>query len=188
MAVKILQGQEIDITKNRPGLKVIKIALGWELDPDKQNTFDLDSSVVLCGNEGKAIDSGHFIFYNNNTDPAGSVLHLGDNKSGGSEEEEIIIFLDKIPPSVSKLAFVISIYDGPEKQQNFGQIENSYLKIIDKDGDDEMIRFDLSSVSSEDTGLIIGELCKEEEEWKFRTSGRGFTQGLKEIIKYYGLS
>ncbi len=188
MAVKILSGQEIDITKNRPGLRVVKIALGWEMDSDKKLSFDLDSSVILCNDEGQAIDSSHFIFYNNNTDPAGSVLHLGDNKSGGSEEEEIIVFLDKIPLSASKLVFVISIYEGLEKKQNFGQIENSYLKIIDKEADDEMIRFDLSSLSSQDTGLIIGELYKVEEEWSFRTSGMGFLEGLKEIIKYYGLS
>lgn len=188
MAVKILKGQEIHITKNRPGLKIIKIALGWEMDLEKQLVFDLDSSVVLCCQDGKAIDSKHFVFYNNSKDPAGSVLHLGDSKAGGSEEEEIIVFLDKIPHLVSRLIFAISIYQGLEKKQSFGQIENSYLKIIDKEADEEMIRFDLSDVSSEDTGLIVGELYKEEEEWKFRTSGLGFVKGLEDIIKYYGLS
>ncbi len=185
MAIKVLKGQEIDITKNNPGLKKIKITLGWNLNEKEKRKYDFDSSVFLCNEQGKAISNKHFVFYNNRYDPSGAVTHLGDNKTGEEGEEEIIILLEKIPIEVSKLVFAVSIHEGEKKNQNFGQVESSCLKILDGENNEELIRFDLKNEFSSETGIIIGEMCKKNEEWKFKTKGLGFPEGLKGIVMYH---
>ncbi len=187
MAVRVLKGQEIDITKNNPGLRKIKIALGWDIKKEDNNKFDFDSSVFLCNLEGLALSSKHFVFYNNKQDPSGSILHLGDNKTGEEGEEEIIVYLDKLPSEVHKIVFAVSIHEGEKKKQNFGQVESSYLKIIDDEKNDELIRFDLKNEFSMETGIIIGSIFKKNDEWKFKTEGLGFPEGLRDIVIFHGL-
>lgn len=187
MAVKVLQGQEIDITKNNPGLKTIRVTLGWDINRKDKRKFDLDSSVFLCSEEGYALSSKHFIFYNNTVDPSGSVRHLGDNKTGEDGEEVIIICLEKLPADVQKIVFAVSIHEGDKKQQSFGQVDRSYLRIMDDSRREELIRFDLKSEFSSETGIIIGEMYQKENEWKFKTEGVGFPDGLRGIVHHHGL-
>ncbi len=187
MAVRVLKGQEIDITKNNPGLNKIKITLGWNIDKNKKINFDFDSSVFLCNDFGKAISSKHLIFYNNKQDPSGSVIHHGDYKTGEEGEEEIVINLEKLPSEVYRLVFAVSIHEGKKKKQSFGQVENSYLKILDEEKKEELIRFDLKNEFSNETGIIIGSMYKKNEEWKFKTEGLGFPEGLRDIVIYHGL-
>ena len=187
MAVRILKGQEIDITKNNPGLKKINIALGWEINKKEKNQYDFDSSVFLCNKDGIALSSRHFVFYNNKQDPFGAVVHLGDNKTGEEGEEEIVIYLEKIPSEVWKLVFSVSIHEGERKKQNFGQVQSSYLKIMDGEKNEELVRFDLKNEFSLETGIIIGEMYKVNDEWKFKTDGTGFPEGLRGIVIHHGL-
>lgn len=183
----MLKGQEIDITKNAPGLKKIKITLGWNLSEKDKTKYDFDSSVFLCNKKGKAISNKHFVFYNNKHDPSGAVSHLGDNKTGEEGEEEIIILLEKIPTEVCKLVFAVSIHEGDKKNQNFGQVESSCLRILDGEDNEELIRFDLKNEFSSETGIIIGEMYKIDDEWKFKSKGLGFPEGLRGIIMYHDL-
>lgn len=185
LAIRVLKGQEIDITKNNPGLKKIKITLGWKVTKSDKIKYDFDSSVFLCNEQGKMVDNKHFVFYNNKTDPSESVIHLGDDKTGEKGEEGIIILLDEIPVEVCKLVFVVSIHEGKKKNQNFGQVDSSCLKILDEENAEELIRFDLKNEFSSETAIIIGEMYKKNEEWKFKTKGLGFSEGLKSIIMYY---
>lgn len=185
MAIKVLKGQEIDITKSNPGLKKIKITLGWNLNEKEKIKYDFDSSVFLCNEQGKALSSKHFVFYNNTSDPSEAVVHLGDNKTGEEGEEEIIIFLEKIPIEVCKLVFAVSIHEGDKKNQNFGQVDSSCLKIIDGETEEEIIMFDLKNEFSSETGIIIGELYKKNDEWIFKTKGLGFPEGLKGIVMFH---
>jgi tellurium resistance protein TerD len=187
LAVRVLKGQEIDVTKNNPGLNKIKITLGWNIDKNKKINFDFDSSVFLCNDLGKAISSKHFIFYNNKQDPSGSVIHHGDYKTGEEGEEEIVINLEKLPSEVYRLVFAVSIHEGKKKKQSFGQVENSYLKILDEEKKEELIRFDLKNEFSNETGIIIGSMYKKNEEWKFKTEGLGFPEGLRDIVIHHGL-
>lgn len=187
MAVRVLRGQEIAITKNNPGIKKIRVKLGWDFHSVKNKSLDLDSSLFLCNNKGVALSSKHFIFYNNLEDPYGAVFHLGDCKTGRDGEEEIIIELHKFPAEVEKIVFAASIYDGEKNNNYFGQVQCSYLKIIDDSTQEEMMRFDLKESFSSETAIILGHMYRDGEEWFFKTDGRGFKDGLRGIVLHHGL-
>ena len=187
MAVRLLKGQEIAITRNYPGLRRLNVSLGWNLSCCGKEHYDLDSSVFLCDAKGRALSSRHFVFYNNPADPGGAVAHLGDNRTGAGKNEEILIDLEKLEPGVVRMVFAVTIHNGEDRKQSFGQVDNSYLRILDESSGEEIVRFDLKNDFSSETGIIIGEICREGQEWKFRADGQGFSGGLRNIVMHHGL-
>ena len=146
MAISLKKGQKVDLTKTNPGLSKILIGLGWDTNKyDGGNDFDLDSSVFLLGADSKVTVNGDFIFFNNLKHSSGSVEHLGDNLTGAGEgdDEEIKIDLSKVPADIEKIAFTVTIYEAEERKQNFGQVENAFIRVFDEQNNKELIRYDL---------------------------------------------
>lgn len=59
------------------------------------------------------------------------------------DDEQIQVDLSKIPENVSKVAFTVTIYDAEPRRQNFGQVSNAYIRIVDETTGTELIRYDL---------------------------------------------
>jgi tellurium resistance protein TerD len=190
--VNLEKGQNISLEKVAPGLSKLAIGLGWDTNKyDGGSDFDLDVMCFLLGENGK-IASGNnlnFVFFNNKQDPAGSVIHSGDNLTGEGEgdDESINIDLSKIPADVVKVAFVAVIFKAEERAQNFGQITNAYIRVLDQAGNKELIRYDLSEDYSIETGLTVAEIYKKDGAWKFKAIGSGYKQGLEAIVADYGV-
>jgi len=152
--------------------------------------FDLDASAFLLGESGKVRSDRDFIFYNQLKSADGSVEHTGDNRTGeGEGDDELLhVMLQLIPADVQKIVFTVSIHDAEINGQNFGQVSEAYIRIINRDTDQEIARFDLSEDASIDTAIIFGELYRHSGEWKFRAIGQGFTGGFAALVKNYGVN
>ncbi|MGY0374105.1 TerD family protein [Clostridium sp. JNZ J1-5] len=190
MAINLSKGQKISLTKEAPGLKEAIIGLGWDTKQyDGGYDFDLDASAFLVGDNGKVNNDLDFVFYNNLTDPSGSVTHTGDNRTGEGEgdDEQIIIDFSKVPENISKVAITVTIYDAPQRGQNFGQVSNAFVRITNKETGEEVLRYDLSEDFSIETALVFCELYRHNGEWKFSAIGSGFQGGLAALCKNYGL-
>ena len=191
MAISLKKGQKVDLTKTNPGLKEILIGLGWDTNKyDGGFDFDLDSSVFLLGADSKVTDGGDFIFFNNLKHSSGSVEHLGDNLTGAGDgdDEEIKIDLSKVPANIEKIAFTVTIYDAESRKQNFGQVENAFIRVFDELNGKELIRYDLDEDFSIETAVIVGELYRNKGEWKFNAVGSGFEGGLAALGNHFGIS
>ena len=191
MAISLKKGQKVDLTKTNPGLKEILIGLGWDTNKyDGGFDFDLDSSVFLLGADSKVTDGGDFIFFNNLKHSSGSVEHLGDNLTGAGDgdDEEIKIDLSKVPVNIEKIAFTVTIYDADVRKQNFGQVENAFIRVFDELNGKELIRYDLDEDFSIETAVIVGELYRNKGEWKFNAVGSGFEGGLAALGNHFGIS
>ena len=191
MAISLKKGQKVDLTKTNPGLKEILIGLGWDTNKyDGGFDFDLDSSVFLLGADSKVTDGGDFIFFNNLKHASGSVEHLGDNLTGAGEgdDEEIKIDLSKVPANIEKIAFTVTIYEADARKQNFGQVENAFIRVFDEQNNKELIRYDLDEDFSIETAVIVGELYRNKGEWKFNAVGSGFEGGLAALGNHFGIS
>ena len=191
MAISLKKGQKVDLTKTNPGLKEILIGLGWDTNKyDGGFDFDLDSSVFLLGADSKVTDGGDFIFFNNLKHSSGSVEHLGDNLTGAGDgdDEEIKIDLSKVPANIEKIAFTVTIYDADVRKQNFGQVENAFIRVFDELNGKELIRYDLDEDFSIETAVIVGELYRNNGEWKFNAVGSGFEGGLAALGNHFGIS
>ncbi len=176
MPINLSKGQKVDLTKKNPGLKNIMVGLGWDVNAfDSGADFDLDAAAFMLGSNGKCPTEKEFIFYGNLEHASGAVKHMGDNLTGEGEgdDEQIEVKLPDIPSNVEKIAFTVTIYDSDVRRQNFGQVSNSFIRIVDMSTDTELIRYDLGEDFSIETAVVVGELYRHNGEWKFNAVGQG---------------
>ncbi|MDQ1145351.1 MAG: TerD family protein [Bacillus sp. (in: firmicutes)] len=191
MAVSLSKGQKVDLTKTNPGLTNVVVGLGWDTNKyDGGNDFDLDSSVFLLGENGKVTNETDFVFYNNPQGANGAVVHTGDNRTGAGDgdDEQVKINLTTIPANIQRIAFTITIHDADSRNQNFGQVSNSYARIFNEATGEELIRYDLGEDFSIETAIVVGELYRHNGEWKFSAIGSGYQGGLAALATDFGLS
>lgn len=190
MPVNLQKGQKVSLTKGNPGLKNILVGLGWDTNKyDGGFDFDLDAAVFLLGEDGKVPTSDELVFYGNRVHKSGSVEHLGDNLTGvgDGDDEQITVDLSKVPSNVQRIAFTVTIYEADLRHQNFGQVENAYIHIVDQTTNQELIRYDLGEDFSIETAVIVGEIYKNNGEWKFNAIGSGFQGGLAALCNNFGV-
>ncbi len=191
MAVSLSKGQKVDLTKGNPSLSKLVVGLGWDVNKyDGGADFDLDSAAFLLTGNGKVVSDSDFIFYGNLKHSSGCVEHLGDNLTGGGDgdDEQIIIDLGKVPTNIDKIDFTVTIYEAEERKQNFGQVSNAYIHIVDEVNHTELLRFDLGEDFSIETAVVVGELYRNNGEWKFNAIGSGFQGGLRALCLNYGVN
>ncbi|MFD1929835.1 TerD family protein [Sporosarcina siberiensis] len=190
MAISLSKGQKIDLTKSNPGLSNITVGVGWDTNKyDGGQDFDLDSSVFLLDATGKCANELDFVFFNNLEGGNGSVVHTGDNLTGegDGDDEQVKISLANVPATTEKIAFAITIHDAEQRSQNFGQVSNSYVRIVNDANGEELVRYDLGEDFSIETAVVVGELYRHGAEWKFNAIGSGYQGGLGSLVKDYGL-
>ena len=190
MAISLQKGQRVDLTKDRPSLKNVLIGLGWDINHyDGETDFDFDASAFMTKANGKVGNENDFIFYGNLNHVSGSVQHMGDNRTGeGDGDDEVIkVQLDKIPSDYDTISFTVTIYEAEKRLQNFGMVENAYVRLIDEDTGEELVRFDLTEDFSTETALVVAEIYKRDGQWKFAAIGSGYDGGLKALCKEYGI-
>ena len=190
MGINLSKGQKVDLTKGNPGLKSIMVGLGWDVNAfDSGAAFDLDAAAFMLGADGKCPTDKEFIFYGNLEHSSQAVKHMGDNTdgSGDGDDEQIKIDLSKIPANIERVAFTVTIYEADQRRQNFGQVSNAYIRIVDESSNAELIRYDLGEDFSIETAVVVGELYKSNGEWKFNAIGSGFQGGLAALCGHYGI-
>ncbi|WP_407401617.1 TerD family protein [Chryseobacterium sp.] len=185
MAINLQKGQKINI-----GLSKMTIGLGWDPSEGTGQTFDLDASAIMIDSTRKLVEEEYFVFYNNLVSPDGALTHTGDDPDGrssdGDDDEAIIVDLDKVDSRVEEILFVVTIEDFERKKQNFGQVRNSYIRIIDNDSNEEIAKYELDEDFSIETGVEFGRLYKRNGSWKFEASGIGYKADLGFFLeKYY---
>ncbi len=191
MAIQLSKGQRIDLTKDNPALNNILVGLGWDVKAfDGGQEFDLDASAFLLNEQGKATQDLDFIFYNNLVSTCGSVEHTGDNRTGegDGDDEQIKVHLNKVPSNIHRIAITVTIHDAENRHQNFGQVENAFVRLVDEDTGQEILRFDLGEDFSIETAIVFCELYRHGNEWKFNAVGSGYQGGLAALVNAYGLS
>ena len=190
MAVSLKKGDKFDLTKANPGLSDMLIGLGWDTNKyDGGFEFDLDASTFLLGEDGNVIADTDFVFYGNKSHVSGAVWSHGDNRDGeGDGDDEIVsVLLHKIPASIQKVAITVSIHEAAERNQNFGQVSNAYVRVVNEANGTEVIRYDLEEDFSVETAVVVGEIYRKGAEWKFNAVGSGFSGGLAALCRNYGI-
>ena len=190
MPVNLQKGQKVSLTKGNPGLTKVVVGLGWDVNQfDTGGDFDLDAAAFMLGDNGRVSGSGDFVFYGNLMHTSGAVQHMGDNLTGvgDGDDEQIKVNLSAVPGSVSRIVFTATIYEAETRRQNFGQVNNAFIRIYNEETGEEMIRYDLGEDFSIETAAVFGELYKNAGEWKFNAIGNGFQGGLAALCANFGV-
>jgi len=183
MAINLEKGQRQNI-----GAPKFVVGLGWDSNSSATGEqFDLDASVFILGENGKILSDNHFIYYNNLKSPDEAVVHMGDNLTGegDGDDEKITIDLSKISDNVSEVSFVVTIHKAAERRQNFGQVRNSFIRIIDGSSNAELLKYELDEDFSIETAVQFGRVYKKNNEWKFEAVGSGMKGGLQDYLDKY---
>ena len=191
MPINLSKGQKVDLTKGNAGLDSILVGLGWDTNKyDGGHEFDLDVSVFMTGDNGKVENETNFVLYNNPQDGAGSVIYSADNRTGEGEgdDESVKVTLSKVPANVQKISFTVTIHEADARGQNFGQVSNAYIRIVDTAKNEELLRYDLGEDYSIETAIVVAELYRHNGEWKFAAVGSGFQGGLAALCRNFGLN
>lgn len=193
MAINLSKGQRVSLDK---GVRLALVGLGWDTNRyDGSADFDLDASAFLLGANGKVHSDDDFIFYGNLQSKDGSVTHTGDNLTGEGDGDDETLFIDfsKVPADVQKIAITVTIYEAPERGQNFGQVSNAYVRVARRTNENdtvgtEELRYDLGEEFSIETALVVCEIYRQGADWKFNAVGTGYQGGLYALCKNYGVN
>ena len=190
MALTLQKGGNLSLSKADPSLTRILVGLGWDPRTTDGTEFDLDASAFLLGANGKVRGEADFIFYNQLRSQDGSIEHTGDNRTGaGDGDDEVIkVDLSRVPGDVDKIAFTVTIHDAEARKQNFGQVGNSFIRVVNEVSGAEVVRYDLAEDASTETAMIFAELYRNNGEWKFRAVGQGYAGGLRAVANGYGMN
>ncbi len=190
MGVSLQKGGNVSLDKAAPGMTKIIVGLGWDERATDGADFDLDASAFMLTESGKVRNDSDFIYYNNLKSSCGSVEHTGDNRSGAGDgdDEALNIDLSAVPADVQKVVFAVTIHDAESRNQNFGQVSNAFIRIVNQDNNEEVARYDLSEDASVETAMMFGELYRNSGEWKFRALGQGYEGGLGPLCQGFGIN
>lgn len=183
MAINLQKGQRENINSPR-----FTIGLGWDTNESSTGqSFDLDASVFVLGENKKLLSDGHFIFYNNLSSPDGAVVHTGDNLTGDGDgdDEQVNVDLGRIDNNASEICIVVTIHDAEVRKQNFGQVRNSFIRIFDTNTNQEILKYELDEDFSIETAVEFGRIYKRNNEWKFEAVGMGMKGGLQDYLNKY---
>ncbi|WP_069812752.1 TerD family protein [Streptomyces sp. TP-A0874] len=190
MGVSLAKGQNVVLNQDGTPLADVTVGLGWDARSTDGADFDLDASALVCGPDMKVLSNGHFVFYNCLASPDGAVRHTGDNLTGEGEgdDEQILVDLDRLGGRVSQVVFAVSIHDAERRGQDFGQVEEAFIRVVDNLTGREMCRYELSCDAAGETAMVFGALYRRTGEWKFRAIGRGCEGGLAGIAAEHGVA
>ena len=193
MAISLAKGQKINLSKQvsgAEGLSKLKVGLGWDTNSFDGQDFDLDAVLFLTGANGKVTRDEDFIFYGNPKDASESIIHEGDNRTGdGDGDDEVIkVNLTTVPETIQKISIAVTIHEYEERRQNFGQVSNAYIHIVNEADGTELIKYELDEDYSIETALVVAEIYRKDGEWRFAAVGAGYSGGLAALATSFGLS
>ncbi|MEL6988458.1 MAG: TerD family protein [Bacteroidota bacterium] len=184
MAINLQKGQRISL-----GLSNVTLGLGWDPNTSTGADFDLDASAFCCGANGKIPQDEYFIFYNNKFSPDGAIEGADDDTTGGAsdggDDEEIKVNLPKVGANIQEIIFVVTIHEATQRNQNFGQVRNSYIRIVDNSNNTEIAKYELEEDFSIETSVEFGRLYRKDNEWKFQAIGDGYKEDLNYFVQKY---
>jgi tellurium resistance protein TerD len=191
MAISLKKGGTVSLAKRDSTLSKIVVGLGWDTNKfDGDADFDLDAAAFLLAANGKVVSEKDFVFYNNLSHPSGALMHTGDNRTGEGEgdDEQIKVELAKIGAQYERIVFTATIHDAEVRKQNFGQISNAFIRVVNEENGVEILRYDLEEDYSSETALTFAAIFRKEGGWDFSAVGKGFNGGLAAICAEYGIS
>lgn len=179
----------INLNARDATIRKLRVAAGWDLNQFEGETVDVDLSCFILGKDGQTRMDEDFVFYNNLQGAELAVRHLGDNRNGFGEmdDEAILIDINALPYDVYKLVFTVSIYFADERDQDFTMVTNAFVRVVNEETDEELMRDDMREKFQKTTAVIFCELERLGTEWHFRPLHKPYQGGLGEIAKEFGI-
>ncbi|MXV14295.1 TerD family protein [Hufsiella ginkgonis] len=212
---KLQKGERFSLSKAAPGLKQIKVGMGW--NPNEQPggpEFDLDVSAFAIGSDFRIPSDSYFVFYGQveigncredtlekglfrpvTEDGAitGAIDDPDGRRSDGDDDEDMLIDLDRVNGEVEQIIICCTVCKYPNDVKkdrrtlnlNFGQISGCYIRIVDQQTGEEIARYDLKERFTNEDAIEFGRLFRAGRSWEFEAMGRAHTGSLQTLVDMY---
>lgn len=177
MSISLEKGQKLNLTKDNDNLDMLIVGLGWDVKKGGffSSAFDLDASAFCLGADSRITTKKDFVYFGNRNNSNKSVHHTGDNLTGAGDgdDEQIIVNLKDVPSNIERIVFTVNIYSAKSRGQNFGKVDNAFIRIVDAKNNTEMCRYNLDKDFKDETAVVFGEIYRRNGDWKFNAVGSG---------------
>lgn len=189
MAISLQKGGNVNLSKTDPNLKQILLGLGWDARASDGVDFDLDASIFMVTENGRVRSDSDFIFYGQLRSQCNAIEHTGDNRTGigDGDDESLKINLAQVPAAITRLVVAVTIHEAQQRKQNFGMVQDAFIRLLNLETGVEITRFDLTEDYSTETAMIFGEVYRYANEWKFKAVGQGYAGGLRALAIHHGV-
>lgn len=178
----MIAGANAALTAENPSLTSVVVGMGWDVIPSNGPQAELVPFAVMCDSSGRAISDGHLVFFNQIESADSSVTFIGED-----DAEQIDVALAQVPAEVAKIVFFVYVDPEVRGKGTFSSVRNPYIRVANPSGS-ELLRFDVQAGNQDAvTAMILGELYRHRDDWKFRALGQGYTTGLTGVAKDYGI-
>lgn len=182
----MIKGENI-IIGEQSKLNLILVDINWKISTNITKSFEIDAFAFLLNEKEKVRNDSDFIFYNDiEINKNKFIKHLWKNIKHNSNNEKFEINLKEVPQEIKKIVFGLSIYKAKERKQNFNHINNLEINLLDNKNilSSYQIEYNEESINS----MILGEIYKYKNYWKFKAINQGFIDELKELENYFGVN
>jgi stress response protein SCP2 len=180
--LELMKGQRINISKQYPHTKQLRLDVSWALHPQYQlHTYDIDVSIFMLNEKKKIPAEEYFVFYNNPRTSDGSLqLHL--NQTTGVHQ--VFLNLSSLPNDIREIIVVLTIHDAQSKKQNFSHFSKISLNIVDIEKNERLFSYSEIEFSTE-TACELGNIYTKDGDWRFNPVGQGYQAGLQQFLDRY---
>jgi tellurium resistance protein TerD len=180
------RGANVALTREVPGLTGLVLGMSWNAGAERALADNLVFAALLCGRDGRVRDDRDFVFFNQLSSLEESV-HERD-AALGNDVEQIEIDLPSVPPEIERIVAVLYVNEGPAQRRTLGQLRSCVIRVLNRDGNAELVRSeDLAASFATETAVVLGEVYRHPEGWKFKVLGQGYSKGIAGIAADYGV-
>jgi len=176
----LAKGQKAEVTKQRQ-LATIGLYFGWSAG---QASMSIDVAAFLLSGRNRCERDEDFIFYGNPVSVNGAVSHAG---AAAGDKEAVMVALARLSEDVTKIAFTVTIHEGERLGHFMQEVSGLYVRLVNEETGEELLRFPFGSEFTRETAVVVGDLYRHNEEWKFNAIGSGFYGGLEALCTNFGL-
>jgi tellurium resistance protein TerD len=181
------RGANVALTREIPDLRVAVLGVAWEPGVEQGLADNLTLAAILCDASGTATSTEDFVFFNQTVSSDLSVAAIEDTLGGDAEQIEIE--LPAVPSAVARIVAVLYVNEGSPKRRTLGQLRRCTVRILDGATNAPVVASEnLADTFTSETAVVLGEVYRHGEHWKFKVVGQGYSSGLTGVAQQYGLS
>jgi tellurium resistance protein TerD len=181
------RGANVSFTREIPGLRTVVLGTDWDAGSETVLGENLVTAALLTGHDDRVLSDRHFVFFNQLHSPDLSVAAMAE--AVGSDDDQIEIDLPDVPPEVEHVVAVLYVNEGPGPRRTLGQLKRLQLRLLDARDNREIVRSeDLAPGLGAETAIVLGEIYRHTDGWRFKVVGQGYANGLAGVARDFGLT
>ena len=187
MTQALPKGGNAAIAQADPTARALFVGLSWEAPPT-MSSMVIDASVFLLNADGVVRDDSDFVFYNQEADISGAVYRLPTDELDRTQDQDgFVVVLSALSEDVRRLAFCLTLDTASTSNATFGALSWVQARLVNHDSGQEFLRYRDNDDVDQKTALIVAELYRHPNGWKFKAVGQGFAGGLQALAAHFGV-